>query len=156
MILRDSCIQRHNGDFQVLFPISAVCRTLFRSHSKARSTTMKRNTVFLQFILLLVFTSLPISTRSQKIDAKGKLVSSSNPTSQSVTFYSEGQFCHPNPKIPFYQREADGAVCCKGKELLVITLPPEVSGDCALSTQTSVDGIIDPQPLVRRIMCSSI
>lgn len=60
------------------------------------------------------------------------------------------RFCVNNPKRPFYQRTSDGAVCCRGKQLPVISVIPEVTGECAISTKTDIDGMLDSENLVSR------
>lgn len=81
----------------------------------------------------------------------GNCQNSQNVTPTNFDYYLEDQFCFPNTKIPFYQRDTDGAVCCGGKELPVITLPPEVKGECAISTKTGADGSLDSKDLVQKL-----
>lgn len=58
------------------------------------------------------------------------------------------QFCYPKAKAPFYQRDYDGAICCRGKELPVVTITPEIAGECQIYTNTSKDGLLNSDPLV--------
>lgn len=61
------------------------------------------------------------------------------------------RFCRNIPKRPFYQRVSDGAVCCRGRQLPVVSVVPETTGECALSTKTDVDGMLDSTNLVSRL-----
>jgi hypothetical protein len=113
---------------------------------------------------------------SQTIDSKGKLSSSSPSQGPGYESHKSGQeqtrdsqqqsesdqtehnqfyvlddqekFCWKNPKAPFYQRESDGAVCCRGKQLPVITVRPETEGECAITTKFGADGLLDSDSLV--------
>lgn len=58
------------------------------------------------------------------------------------------RFCHNIPSRPFYLRATDGAVCCRGKQLPVVTLVPEATGECAISTKTDANGMLDSENLV--------
>lgn len=58
------------------------------------------------------------------------------------------RFCRNHPKRPFYQRASDGAVCCRGRQLPIVSIVPETTGECALATKTDVDGMLDSENLV--------
>lgn len=58
------------------------------------------------------------------------------------------RFCRNVPKHPFYQRASDGAICCRGKVLSLVTIVPETTGECAISTKTDANGMLDTENLV--------
>jgi len=71
-------------------------------------------------------------------------------TEQNQFYVLEDQenFCWNDPNAPFYQRDSDGAVCCRGKQLPVITVQPETEGECAISTNFGSDGLMNSDSLV--------
>ncbi|CAL8128808.1 unnamed protein product [Orchesella dallaii] len=64
------------------------------------------------------------------------------------------RFCKNIPKRPFYQRISDGTVCCRGKQLPVITIIPETTGECAITTKTDANGILDGESMWCAYTCS--
>jgi hypothetical protein len=102
--------------------------------------------------VVLVFLIIgPYLGKCQKPETGSSKTTGSRKTTgqnDAFEFHSEEQFCIASAKLPFYQRDTDGAVCCRGKQLPVIQVAPEISGDCAIKTTTGSDGILESESLV--------
>lgn len=58
--------------------------------------------------------------------------------------------CVFDRKHPFYQNHQTGTMCCRGRLLPRIPIvTPETTGECAISTKTTADGVLSSAPLVK-------
>ncbi|CAG7734328.1 unnamed protein product, partial [Allacma fusca] len=72
-------------------------------------------------------------------------------------FEDETTFCIPHPQQfqrNFYRSKLDGAVCCRGNIIQAATILPDVTGECAMTTKTESNGIVNTAGLWCAYTCS--